>query len=258
MAVARSCNGVAVTPAPACIMTGLAPGELQFNVRAWTKDFGDWIEVRTELTMKIRDGLAEAGIEVPRPQREVVLRTLPPEPAPFAPHGRRRRRQQPEERGGEPAGATALNGRARRALGQASARQRAFSPLACAKRTAHRIGPRDRRHCAESFGGQRRSHRGIAPGVQQAVAGQPARNEGAAEGVAGAGGIDAAAGVRGDAVALSGVGQQRPGSAQLQRHGARAKTQAMVGDGVRLGQAGQRLQILQAGQTDVAACDQVG
>jgi potassium efflux system protein len=82
--IARSCTGVAATPAPACIMTGLAPGELQFNVRAWTKDFADWIEVRTELAMKIRNGLVEAGIEVPKPQREVLLRTLPleaPRPA---------------------------------------------------------------------------------------------------------------------------------------------------------------------------------
>ena len=77
--IARSCSGVAATPAPACIMTGLGPGELQFNIRAWTKDFGDWVQVRTELAMKIRNGLAEAGIEVPRPQREVVLRTLPAE-----------------------------------------------------------------------------------------------------------------------------------------------------------------------------------
>ena len=79
--IARSCAGVAATPAPACIMTGLAPGELQFNIRAWTKDFGDWITVRTELALKIRNGLAEAGIEVPRPQREVVVRTIGPEPA---------------------------------------------------------------------------------------------------------------------------------------------------------------------------------
>ena len=79
--IARSCKGVAATPAPACIMTGLGPGELQFNVRAWTKDFADWIDVRTELAMKIRDGLAEAGIEVPRPQRELVVRGLPPQAA---------------------------------------------------------------------------------------------------------------------------------------------------------------------------------
>jgi small-conductance mechanosensitive channel len=82
--IARSCNGVAATPAPACIMTGLGPGELQFNVRAWTKDFGDWVQVRTELAMKIRNGLAEAGIEVPKPQREVVIRGLPPQLEPGA------------------------------------------------------------------------------------------------------------------------------------------------------------------------------
>jgi small-conductance mechanosensitive channel len=75
--IARSCSGVAATPAPACIMTGLGPGELQFNIRAWTKDFADWVQVRTELAMKIRNGLDEAGIEVPKPQREVILRTLP-------------------------------------------------------------------------------------------------------------------------------------------------------------------------------------
>jgi small-conductance mechanosensitive channel len=84
--IARSCSGVAATPAPACIMTGLAPGELQFNIRAWTHDFGDWVQARTELAMKIRNGLAEAGIEVPKPQREVVVRTLPPE-APRPPAG---------------------------------------------------------------------------------------------------------------------------------------------------------------------------
>lgn len=77
--IARSCDQVAATPAPACIMTGLAPGELQFNVRAWTKDFGDWVAARTELALKIRNGLAEAGIEVPRPQRELVVRGLAPQ-----------------------------------------------------------------------------------------------------------------------------------------------------------------------------------
>ena len=80
--IAHSCSGVAATPAPACIMTGLAPGELQFNIRVWTKEFGDWISVRTELAMKIRNGLAEAGIEVPRPQREVVVRSVGPDPVP--------------------------------------------------------------------------------------------------------------------------------------------------------------------------------
>jgi small-conductance mechanosensitive channel len=72
-------RGVAASPAPSAIMTGLAPGELQFSIRAWTQDFTDWVQVRTELGVKVRDGLAAAGIEVPRPQREVVLRGLPPQ-----------------------------------------------------------------------------------------------------------------------------------------------------------------------------------
>jgi potassium efflux system protein len=75
--IARGVNGVASTPAPNAIMIGLAPGELQFSIRAWTQDFTDWVAVRTELAMKVRDGLAEAGIEVPRPQRELILRGMP-------------------------------------------------------------------------------------------------------------------------------------------------------------------------------------
>lgn len=83
--IARSCKGVAAVPAADCIMIGLAPGELQFGVRAWVHNFEDWLNVRTELALKIRNGLAEAGIEVPRPQREVVVRHLPPQDAGLAP-----------------------------------------------------------------------------------------------------------------------------------------------------------------------------
>jgi small-conductance mechanosensitive channel len=72
--LAHSVKGVAASPPPNAIMIGLAPGELQFSIRAWTQDFSDWVQVRTDLAVRIRDGLAEAGIEVPRPQRELVVR----------------------------------------------------------------------------------------------------------------------------------------------------------------------------------------
>jgi potassium-dependent mechanosensitive channel len=72
---------VASAPAPAAIMTGLVNGELQFNLRAWTTDRADWVLVRSELAMQVRDGLAAAGIEVPVPQRDLHLRTGSTEPA---------------------------------------------------------------------------------------------------------------------------------------------------------------------------------
>ncbi len=62
-------------------MTGLTAGALDFSVRAWTTDLADWVQVRSELAMRIRDGLAEAGIEVPLPQRDLVVRGLSPQAA---------------------------------------------------------------------------------------------------------------------------------------------------------------------------------
>jgi len=72
--IARSIDGVSSAPAPQAIMTGLTAGALDFSVRAWTTDRADWVQVRSELAMRIRDGLAEAGIEVPLPQSDVRLR----------------------------------------------------------------------------------------------------------------------------------------------------------------------------------------
>ena len=74
--IARSVDGVSFSPAPNAIMTGMTAGALEFSVRAWTKDFVDWVQVRSELAMKIRDGLAAAGIEVPLPQRDLHLRSV--------------------------------------------------------------------------------------------------------------------------------------------------------------------------------------
>lgn len=74
--IARSVNGVSFSPAPQAIVTGLTAGAIDFSLRAWTTEFADWIQVRSELAMKVRDGLAEAGIEVPLPQRDLHLRSV--------------------------------------------------------------------------------------------------------------------------------------------------------------------------------------
>ncbi len=74
--IARTVDGISFSPAPAAIMTGLVPGALEFNLRAWTTEGTDWVTVRSALAVKVRDGLAEAGIAVPMPQRDLHLRSV--------------------------------------------------------------------------------------------------------------------------------------------------------------------------------------
>jgi len=76
LAIARSVDGVATVPEPAALMTGLTAGALDFNLRAWTTDSVSWVVVRSNLAVAVREGLAQAGIEVPRPQSDLHLRGL--------------------------------------------------------------------------------------------------------------------------------------------------------------------------------------
>jgi small-conductance mechanosensitive channel len=78
--IARSVDGVSLSPAPNVIVTGLTAGTLDFSVRVWTRELADWVQVRSNLAMRIRDGLAEAGIQVPLPQRELLVRNAPGNP----------------------------------------------------------------------------------------------------------------------------------------------------------------------------------
>jgi len=83
--IARSVDGVSLSPAPNVIVTGLTAGTLDFSVRVWTTELADWVQVRSDLAMRIRDGLAEAGIQVPLPQRELLVRSAPGEASALAP-----------------------------------------------------------------------------------------------------------------------------------------------------------------------------
>lgn len=74
--LATKVEGIASAPAPVAILTGLTAGALEFSLMAWTKDETDWVHTRSLLNVSIRDGLAEAGVEVPLPQRELHLRSI--------------------------------------------------------------------------------------------------------------------------------------------------------------------------------------
>jgi small-conductance mechanosensitive channel len=74
--IASKVEGVSFSPAPFAILTGLAPGALEFNLRAWTTERSDWVDVRSRLAVKVNEALAEAGIEVPMPQRDLRVRMM--------------------------------------------------------------------------------------------------------------------------------------------------------------------------------------
>jgi potassium-dependent mechanosensitive channel len=74
--IAGNVEGIASTPPPVALLTEQATGALEFTLRVWTTNQTDWVIARSLLNLKVRDGLAEAGIEVPLPQRDLHLRSV--------------------------------------------------------------------------------------------------------------------------------------------------------------------------------------
>lgn len=82
--IAQDLDGIASFPPPSALLTGLTPGALTFNVRAWTTQQSDWVAVRSAFAMRIRDAFSEANIVVPLPQRELHVRAAGPSALPGA------------------------------------------------------------------------------------------------------------------------------------------------------------------------------
>jgi len=57
---------------------GFGDSSLDFEVRAWTDKAGEWVRIRSELAVRTYAALNEAGVEIPFPQRDLHLRSLPP------------------------------------------------------------------------------------------------------------------------------------------------------------------------------------
>ncbi len=76
--VARTQTDILEEPEPYALFMGFGDSSLDFELRAWC-DFNEGLRVRTELNLAIHDALAEAGIEIPFPQRDLHLRSVDPE-----------------------------------------------------------------------------------------------------------------------------------------------------------------------------------
>ncbi len=76
MKIAKETPGVAQFPEPTVVFMGFGASSLDFSIRAWTNDFGDWVNIRSEMSMRLYDALQAAGIEIPFPQQDVHLRSI--------------------------------------------------------------------------------------------------------------------------------------------------------------------------------------
>jgi small-conductance mechanosensitive channel len=76
--VTRGTPGIAPDPEPAFVFLGLGPNALEFGIRAWTNDFGDWVAIKSELVARVYEALREARIEIPFPQHDLHLRSVSP------------------------------------------------------------------------------------------------------------------------------------------------------------------------------------
>jgi len=71
-------------PGPVGLFLGFGESALNFELRAWTDRVGEWVLIRSELTVSVNAALVGAAIAIPLPQRDVRMRMVaeaPPGPA---------------------------------------------------------------------------------------------------------------------------------------------------------------------------------
>ncbi|MDE0886098.1 MAG: mechanosensitive ion channel [Myxococcota bacterium] len=74
--VTKNSAQILPTPEPYTLFTGFGDSSLNFEVRAWTDNFDQFLRVKSAVSVGISEALAEAGITIPFPQRDLHVRTL--------------------------------------------------------------------------------------------------------------------------------------------------------------------------------------
>jgi len=76
MEVTQSTPGIAEQPAPTVLFVGFGASSLDFSIRSWTNNFGDWVKIRSDLHVRVYEALRQDGIEIPFPQQDLHLRSV--------------------------------------------------------------------------------------------------------------------------------------------------------------------------------------
>jgi small-conductance mechanosensitive channel len=78
-ATALTVPGVIPEPAPLALFKNFGDSALDFEVRAWTDRFEDWLIIKSRLGVAVNAAFKDAGIAIPFPQRDVTIRFPPRE-----------------------------------------------------------------------------------------------------------------------------------------------------------------------------------
>jgi small-conductance mechanosensitive channel len=70
-------ESVLTTPQPLAYFIGFGDSALNFELHFWVMQDSNWIRVRSDIAMSVMKCLDEAGIEIPFPQTDLHLRSVP-------------------------------------------------------------------------------------------------------------------------------------------------------------------------------------
>ena len=90
LAAVRSCAGVLDKPAPSVVFTAFGASSIDFEVRAFASTLDERLPLMHEVNSAIARALADAGIEIPFPQQDVYVKSLPETSARIVAEGPRR------------------------------------------------------------------------------------------------------------------------------------------------------------------------
>jgi potassium efflux system protein len=79
--VAKANPKVIADPEPRAYFTDFGDSSLNFKLRVWVEDFSDGYSTKSDIAVAVQEALAEAGIGVPFPQRDLHLVSVSPKAA---------------------------------------------------------------------------------------------------------------------------------------------------------------------------------
>lgn len=76
--VLQADEGVLEDPAPLVLFNEFGDSSLNFRILAWIGDFDVGLRTRHRITSEINNAFLKAGVQIPFPQRDLHVKTLPP------------------------------------------------------------------------------------------------------------------------------------------------------------------------------------